>query len=76
MFIILLDTDMQTISYTALRNNLAHALESLEQGEVLCVTRRGRADLILKGENMATRGQTTEPSSRAGGYSFRMEDLL
>ncbi|WP_410016454.1 type II toxin-antitoxin system Phd/YefM family antitoxin [Sodalis sp. C49] len=67
---------MQTISYTALRNNLAQALESLEQGQVLCVTRRGRADVILKGENGATRGQTTEPPSRTGGFSFRMEDLL
>jgi len=67
---------MRTISYTALRNNLAHALESLEQGEVFCVTRRGREDLILKGEAILSPEGTTNPTPIRGEVSFRMEDLL
>ncbi|WP_416347579.1 type II toxin-antitoxin system prevent-host-death family antitoxin [Acerihabitans sp. TG2] len=67
---------MRTISYTALRNNLAHALESLQQGEVYCVTRRGREDLILKGETVASSKCTAEATTSKGDFSFHMEDLL
>jgi len=67
---------MRTISYTALRNNLAHALESLQQGEVYCVTRRGREDLILKGETVASSESAVETTTSKDDFSFRMEDLL
>lgn len=44
---------MNTLTYTAFRENLADALERVEKGETIEITRRGHQPVLLTPKNIA-----------------------
>lgn len=71
-----MEQNMQTISYTALRNHLAQALEAMESGTAFCVTRRGHADVVIQGTAPNREADAEALSPPAPDTGFRREDML
>lgn len=44
---------MKTLTYTTLRENLADALERVEKGETIEITRRGHQPVLLTPKNVS-----------------------
>lgn len=68
--------DMQTLSYTSFRQNLADALEKVEQGEIIEITRRGHQSVFLTakiGEDTPTKNPVFAKEDRFNAAMKRVQ---